>query len=177
MKRVLLLVAVLALAAFAVWIVATSPVTVGDPPADPAAAHPAPPADAEVWEVVSVTDGDTLRLRGPDGAVENVRLVGIDTPEVYPERECFGEEAEAELLRLAPIGETLRVAPDVDPRDDYARLLLYLWTDEGVFVNLALVEGGFAEAIRVAPNDAWYDELLAAEDAAARDGLGLWGAC
>ena len=67
-----------------------------------------------------MTDGDTLRLRDPDGAVENVRLVGIDTPEVYPVRECFGDEAEAELLRLAPVGEALRVAPDVDPRDDPA---------------------------------------------------------
>lgn len=177
MRRVLLLAAVLALAAFAVWIVATSSGTVGDPPAGPAAAHPAPPADAESWEVVSVTDGDTLRLRDPDGAVENVRLVGIDTPEVHPVRECFGDEAEAELLRLAPIGSALRVASDLDPRDDYGRLLLYLWTDDDVFVNLALVESGFAEAIRVAPNDAWYDELRAAEDAAAHDGLGLWGAC
>jgi micrococcal nuclease len=164
-KRLLAVVVVIAIAAFAVWIVATQQQPTGTTP------------DAVEMIVVDVTDGDTLRLRGATGAVENVRLIGIDTPEVYPEYECFGDEAEAELLRLAPIGSTLQAAPDADPFDDYDRLLLYLWNGDGVFVNLALVEGGFAEAIRVAPNDRHFDELRAAEDAAARAGLGMWGAC
>ena len=58
--------------------------------------------------------------------------------------------------------------------DDYDRMLLYLWNDDDVFVNLALVEGGFAEAIRVQPNDLHFDTLRAAEDAAAGAGLGMW---
>jgi micrococcal nuclease len=172
-KRVLLLVAVLALAALAVWIVATSQYAIGDPPAPEGAGDPAAPGNAMEMTVESITDGDTLRLR-EGGSVENVRLIGIDTPEVYPEYECYGDEAEAELLRLAPIGSTLRVAPDEDPSDDYDRALLYLWNADGVFINLALVEGGFAEAIRVGSNDAYYDELLAAESRAAHDGLGMW---
>jgi micrococcal nuclease len=173
-RRVLLLVAVLALAGLAVWIVATGQNAVGDPPAPAGAGHPDAPADADSMEVVSITDGDTLRLRDATGAVENVRLIGIDTPEVYPVLECFGDEAEAELLRLAPIGSTLRVATDAEPFDDYDRLLLYLWTDDGTFVNLALVEGGFAEAIRVGANDSWYDELKGAERDADSAGLGMW---
>ena len=173
--RLLPLVAVLALAAFAVWIVATGQHSIGDPPA-PAGAVDAPD-DAARMEVVSITDGDTLRLREPGGSPQNVRLVGIDTPEVHPVLECFGEEAEAELARLTPVGTTVRVAPDEDPYDDYDRALLYLWNADGTFVNLALVEGGFAEAIRVAPNDAWYDELLAAEEAAASGERGMWGDC
>jgi micrococcal nuclease len=71
----------------------------------------------------------------------------------------------------------LLVDPDIDPFDDYDRLLLYLWNGDGTFINLALVEGGFAEAIRVAPNDLYFDELLAAEDAATRGALGMWGSC
>lgn len=176
MKRILLLVAVLALAGFAVWIVATSEHSVGDPPGSAGTAVPVP-ADAVELEVVSITDGDTLRLRVPGESPRNVRLVGIDTPEVHPERECFGAEAEAELLRLAPIDSTLRAASDLDPYDDYDRALLYLWNADGVFVNLALVEGGFAEAIRVAPNDHHYDLLLEAEADAAAAGVGMWGAC
>ena len=177
MKRALLLVAVLALAALAVWIVATSEHSVGDPPAPAGAGGAGAPEDAVAMEVVSITDGDTLRLRDATGEIEDVRLVGIDTPEVHPEYECFGDEAEAELLRLAPVGSVLSAAADEDPFDDYDRMLLYLWTGEGTFVNLELVDGGFAEAIRVAPNDAWYDELLAAERAAAESGRGMWGAC
>ncbi|WP_309708353.1 thermonuclease family protein [Pseudolysinimonas sp.] len=171
---------VVALAAFAVWIVIAqqSKPAAQTPDAEPGApvvdsGIPAP-SDAAEMTVVDITDGDTLRLRDDSGAVENVRLVGIDTPEVYPVYECFGDEAEAELLRLAPIGSTLLVDPDVDPFDDYDRLLLYLWNGDGTFINLALVEGGFAEAIRVAPNDLHFDELLAAEDAAARANLGMW---
>jgi micrococcal nuclease len=181
MKRILAVVAVVALAALAIWIVATQQQPAAAPDADPgipAVDNGIPaPADAQEMTVIDITDGDTLRLRDTGGGTENVRLVGIDTPEVYPVYECFGDEAEAELLRLAPVGSTLLVDPDIDPFDDYDRLLLYLWNDDGTFINLALVEGGFAEAIRVAPNDLYFDELLAAEDAATRASLGMWGAC
>ncbi|WP_395639634.1 thermonuclease family protein [Pseudolysinimonas sp.] len=134
------------------------------------------PAGALEMEVMSITDGDTLRLRGVEGgdATEDVRLVGIDTPEVYPVYECYGDEAEAELARLAPVGGTVYIADDEDPLDDYGRSLYYLWATDGTFINLALVEGGYAEAIRVAPNDAFYDQLRAAEESAADAGLGMW---
>jgi micrococcal nuclease len=188
MKRVLAVVVVAALATLAIWILATQQQLAPTPSADPGIPAVDPgipavdngipaPADAQEMTVVDITDGDTLRLRDSSGAVENVRLVGIDTPEVHPVYECFGDEAEAELRRLAPVGSTLLVDPDLDPFDDYDRLLLYLWNDEGTFVNLALVEGGFAEAIRVAPNDRYFDDLLAAEDAAARGAHGMWGSC
>jgi micrococcal nuclease len=180
-KRLLAVLVVVDIVAFAIWIVATQQQPTAIPGADPgipAVDNDIPaPADAQEMTVVDITDGDTLRLRDGTGAVENVRLVGIDTPEVYPEYECFGDEAEAELLRLAPVGSTVLVVADLDPFDDYDRLLLYLWNDDGTFINLALVEGGFAEAIRVAPNDLYFDELRAAEDAAARGALGMWGSC
>jgi micrococcal nuclease len=137
------------------------------------------PAGALAMEVVSITDGDTLRLRtdetgGPveAGTTLNVRLIGIDTPEVYPEYECYGDEAEAELTRLA--GDTVYITDDQDLEDDYGRTLLYLWSVDGTFINLELVEGGFAEAIRVAPNDAFYDDLRGAEDRATGADLGMW---
>jgi micrococcal nuclease len=181
MKRVFAVVVVAALVALAIWIVATQQQPAPTPDADPgipAVDNGIPaPNDAQQMTVVDITDGDTIRLRDGSGAIEKVRLVGIDTPEVYPVYECFGDEAEAELLRLAPIGSTLVVDPDVDPFDDYDRLLLYLWNDDGTFINLALVEGGFAEAIRVAPNDRHFDELRDAEDSAARANLGMWGSC
>lgn len=137
------------------------------------------PAGALPMEVVDITDGDTLRLRTdetggpvPAGETLNVRLIGIDTPEVYPEYECYGDEAEAELKRLA--GDRVYVTDDQDLEDRYGRTLLYLWAEDGTFINLALVQGGFAEAIRVMPNDAFYDELRAAEDEAAAAGRGMW---
>ena len=183
MKRLLVVVAVLALAAFAVWIVATGQ------DARPSGA-PIPVDDGEGTQLApgshqmtvdDIIDGDTLTLSShtvtngfPPEPQLRVRLIGIDTPEVYPEYECYGDEAEAELARLAPIGSSVYVMPDADPQDDYGRWLLYLWTEDGTFINLALVEGGFAEAIRVGANDAWYDDLRAAENAASTAGLGMW---
>jgi micrococcal nuclease len=185
MKRALVLVVMAALVVFAFWIVSnrgfgtatgTAPEAGTEQPvAGGGSGVVAVPADAESMVVVSIHDGDTLNLRDSTGATETVRIIGVDTPEVYPEYECFGDEATDELNRLAPVGSTLKVTTDEDPFDDYDRLLLYLWNDQGVFVNLALVENGFAEAIRVAPNDAYYDQLLAAENTAAHDGLGMWG--
>ena len=126
--------------------------------------------------VLSITDGDTLRL-DLDGEELAVRLIGIDTPEVYPEVECFGPEAEALLADLAPVGTLLRVEYDLDPRDPYDRELLYLYTADGTFVNLELVARGAAEAVLFEPNDRYWDELRAAERAAQDARRGLWAQC
>ncbi|MFN4001091.1 thermonuclease family protein [Microcella sp.] len=136
-----------------------------------------PAASAEgVGTVTSITDGDTLRLE-VDGVELRVRLVGIDTPEVYPEVECFGPEAEAALAALAPPGSTLAFAYDRDPRDPYDRELMYLFTADGTFINYELVAQGAARAVLFEPNDRYYDDLVAAERAAQNAGLGLWGQC
>lgn len=131
---------------------------------------------ASTGTVLSITDGDTLRL-DLDGEELAVRLIGIDTPEVYPEVECFGPEAEALLADLAPVGTLLRVEYDLDPRDPYDRELLYLYTADGTFVNLELVARGAAEAVLFEPNDRYWDELRAAERAAQNARLGLWAQC
>lgn len=138
-----------------------------------------PPALAQTdgtGTVVSVTDGDTLRLE-VDGRELRVRLIGIDTPEVYPEVECFGPEAEAALAAFAPPGSTLGFTYDRDPRDQYDRELLYLFTADGTFINLELVAQGFARAVLFEPNDRYWNELRAAERAAQDARLGLWSSC
>ncbi len=138
-----------------------------------------PPALAQTdgtGTVVSITDGDTLRLE-VDGRELRVRLIGIDTPEVFPEVECFGPEAEAALAALAPPGSTIGFTYDRDPRDQYDRELLYLFAADGTSINLELVEQGFARAVLFEPNDRYWNELRAAERAAQDAGLGLWATC
>ena len=138
-----------------------------------------PPAASDndgVGTVTSIIDGDTLRL-DVDGNEVRVRLIGIDTPEVYPEVECFGPEASAALAELAPVGSQLTFAYDVDPRDRFDRELMYLFTLDDVFINAALVEQGFATAVLFEPNDRHWNELRALEQQARDAGLGLWSAC
>jgi micrococcal nuclease len=130
--------------------------------------------------VVRVVDGDTL-VADIDGTQESVRLIGIDTPEtVAPNRpvECYGAEASHRLGELLPPGTAIRLERDVEPRDPYDRLLAYVYrSDDGLLVNLAQVEGGFAEAKEYPPNTAWKAELDGVEQTARAAGAGLWGAC
>lgn len=179
-RRLVAILIVAALVLAALWIVRSNPAILHGSPL-PAGV----PADAFEMRVVSVHDGDTLTLQtdAPDGVVVDssapviVRLIGIDTPEVYPVLECYGDEATAELKRLAPVGSTLLVAHDTGLLDRYDRSLFYLWTADGTFINLSLVDEGFAEAIEVQPNVAHFGELKDAESAARDADRGMWGAC
>jgi micrococcal nuclease len=124
-------------------------------------------------EVVRIIDGDTLVLR-THGRGTRVRLIGVDAPETWTRRDCFGAEAARALRRLVPPGSAVRAAGDVEPRDRYGRRLLYLWTRRGVLVNTALVRAGFARAMAVAPDTRYAAVLREAEDAARRARSGLW---
>jgi micrococcal nuclease len=147
------------------------------------AASPArdPPLAIEPNATVEhVIDGDTV-VALVQGRDEHVRLIGIDTPEtVAPNKPvmCFGPEASAETHRLLPDGTKVRLVRDTEARDAYGRLLAYVYrADDGVFVNLALAQGGFADVLAIPPNTAHGDELRAAVTDARRARRGLWGAC
>jgi micrococcal nuclease len=82
-------------------------------------------ADAVVTRVV---DGDTVEAR-IDGRVEDVRLIGIDTPEtVKPGSpvECFGPQASRFAHGLLE-GRRVRLVFGVERRDPYGRLLAYVY--------------------------------------------------
>jgi micrococcal nuclease len=135
------------------------------------------PANATIERVV---DGDTIAVR-VGGSDERVRLIGIDTPEtVSPTKPvmCFGKEASEETARLLPPGTAVRLVRDTEARDAYGRLLAYVYrAADGLFVNLVLARGGFADVLAIAPNTAHADEIRAAVAAARAGRIGLWGAC
>lgn len=136
--------------------------------------HGAPiPAGATAATIEYVHDGDTLFLTDDT----KVRLLGIDTPEIGEHLECYGNEATQALRSLLPEGTKVRVLADVQPLDQYGRSLLFIYTEDGQLVNLALIERGFAEAVVLPPNVLFADELEAAEDAAQSAHVGIWGAC
>lgn len=136
------------------------------------------PADRA--EVVAVVDGDTVELR-LGGRTETARLLGVDTPEVVDPDEpvqCWGPEASARTKALLPPGTAVRVTRDIEARDRYGRLLVYLVrVADGLFVNRSLVADGYARTLAIAPNDAHRATLGRAQSEARAAGRGLWSAC
>ena len=123
--------------------------------------------------VTKVTDGDTIHL----GGLGSVRLIGIDTPEVYGGVECFGRKASNFAKRLLPLGTRVRYRVGVEERDRYGRLLAYVWLPDGRMVNRVMVEKGYAQPLTIPPNVEFADAFRAAARAARQAGLGLWQAC
>jgi micrococcal nuclease len=128
-------------------------------------------------EVVRVIDGDTIVV-SIDGRDDDVRYIGIDTPEtVKPGTpvQCFGPAAHRFNERLVD-GRRVRLVFDRERRDVYGRLLAYVYTG-GRLVNAELVRRGYARTLTIAPNDSHAGLFHRLADAAGRAGKGLWGAC
>jgi micrococcal nuclease len=131
------------------------------------------PADARRSTAVRVVDGDTLEIAG----LGSSRLIGVDTPEVYGGRECFGPAASAFVERLVPPGAPLRYTLGRDPRDRYGRALVTVWLEDGRSVNALLVQRGYASTLTIAPNTRHASRLKALERRARGERRGLWGRC
>ena len=136
-------------------------------------------ADRDRVTVVRVTDGDTLRVRMPDGSEENVRILGIDTPEVREPVECGGEEASESMLALVPVGTTVVLVsdPTQGDRDRYDRLLRYVMRS-GDDVGLAQLTSGHARVF-IFRDDPFErtQPYLRAEARADRLDRGSWSRC
>ena len=63
------------------------------------------PSERTPARVTRHTDGDTLWLSG----IGKVRLIGIDTPEVFGQAECYGRQASAFVERLLPLGARVQL--------------------------------------------------------------------
>ena len=130
--------------------------------------------------LVEVIDGDTVVIDFA-GTTDTVRLIGVDTPETRDPRrgpECFGVEATEFVEGLLPPGTAVEVSRDTEARDTYGRLLGYLTrADDGLFVNLALLEGGYAEPLSIEPNRTHASTFSAAAATARAGGIGMWATC
>ncbi len=125
----------------------------------------AKPGSRATANVARVIDGDTVEL----ATGEKVRLLGIDGPEkgnyyYYPSRERLQE-----LIG----GKTVFLEKDVTGADSFGRLLRYIFLDDE-FINLKMVEEGYAFAYVVSPDEKYLKELLAAEERARQQQLVIW---
>ena len=105
-----------------------------------------------------IIDGDTFQI----SSNETVRLVCVDAPEKgktgYEEATSFLSE----MILNKEIGNEIRLEKDTTDKDDYGRLLRYVYVNiSGVelFVNQQLVQSGNAKIFRYGNDTARCDEI------------------
>lgn len=127
--------------------------------------------------IVSVTDGDTIDVRVHHRSW-SVRLIGIDTPEVYGHVECGGPQASHSMKRMLDRGDRVRLIRDRSQsgRDRYGRLLRYVQR-RGRDVGKRQIRKGWA---RVYVYDDPFKRVRSyrrAKRHAKRAHRGVWGKC
>jgi endonuclease YncB( thermonuclease family) len=164
----LLVFGALLLAAFASWAVVRG-VTFTE------RAEAQPTGETQQVEVTRVVDGDTMDVSPQVQARDRVRLIGVDTPETVapgePVEPC-GPEASA-FTKEQLEGQQIELEFDEERIDPNDRALAYVWLGDELF-NETLVEQGYAEVTIFAPNDKYEDRLLAAQEEAQAEGIGIW---
>jgi endonuclease YncB( thermonuclease family) len=160
-------------------------------PPPPPAAQPQPQAERHRGRIVSVTDGDTIKVRLRSGARKIVRLIGIDTPESRKPGvpvECGAKQATAHMNRLAfrrrgarRVGHSvlLTTDPTQDRVDGYGRMLAYVnRLSDGRDLGRSMIRAGRA-MVYVYDSEPFQrlDAYRTAQTQAESGNRGVWASC
>ncbi|MBD2364851.1 thermonuclease family protein [Anabaena minutissima FACHB-250] len=121
--------------------------------------------------VVSVGDGDTLRVRNQQGQAITIRLGCVDAPEL--KQTPWGQQSRNRLQQLLAVGQSVQVRSI--ERDRYKRLVAEVFVNNRS-VNLTMVQEGQAVVYRqyLKGCDRTKDQFLQAEANAKQQNLGFW---
>lgn len=137
--------------------------------------------------VKQVIDGDTFIL----STGEKVRLLGIDAPEKYDSKkldrnaESSGMDRNVikklgqlsgEYVKKLVEGKKVRLEkePDYESKDEYGRLLRYVYLENGECVNAKIIEDGYGQVFESFPVSKTI-ELKKLQKEAREKKRGLWG--
>lgn len=144
----------------------------------------------EEYNLIRVIDGDTIEVKkGENGDATSVRLLSVNTPEsVNPDpalNNNYGVQASDFTKNLLNGTEKVYLSFDTEKKDEYGRLLAYVWLTKdanlqseddikGYMLNSILVQNGFAEVMIVEPNHKYQEILEKQEQTAIEQNAGLW---
>lgn len=124
-------------------------------------------------KVERVSDGDTMYAL-VNGRSEKIRLIGIDTPEIG--QRPWGERSRKYLEKLLELSSwNAAIESDIEERDQYGRILAYVWTTDGKMINEEMLRSGYAVLYTFPPNVKYINEFRAAQKEAREKKLGIWG--
>jgi micrococcal nuclease len=170
-QRMLVVVLVVLACGFALLVTLKAPA----PPTTLAQAQPTD--DTQQVSVTRVVDGDTIEVSPQVEGTTDVRLIGVDTPEVFRGEEPCGPEASAFTTERLE-GQDITLEFDEDRVDPFDRALAYVWVPDldGELFNETLVSEGLARVDTFPPNDQYEERFLEAEGQARDEGIGVWAA-
>ncbi len=127
------------------------------------------PLTAHAWmaKVVSVTDGDTIKVFNAGKGQVKIRLYGIDTPE---KGQPYGKAAGKYLASLIA-GETVDI--ETVTKDRYGRTVGIV-SDSERNINQEMVQAGYAWVYQRYCDRSFCDYWLTLENEAQTGKLGLW---
>lgn len=125
--------------------------------------------------MIRAVDGDTVEISPAIDGIEDVRLIGMDTPETSGDcgTEPLAETAEDYTARYA--GGRLTLEFDEERTDRYGRLLAYVYMADGEMLNEELVREGLAQVATFPPNVRHEEDFLEAQVRAREESAGIWG--
>ncbi|MCT9094528.1 DUF4350 domain-containing protein [Haloarchaeobius sp. HME9146] len=153
--------------------------------------------DTTTVTIESLSDGDTFDVTMPDGSVESIRVLGVDTPEKASNRSAerppewegiesydylatWGANATDFSKQAFDVGDTVEIFYDDNEgqTDPFGRLLAYVRYDatgdgsRDTLYNRELIEQGYARVYGSALTK--HDGFRNAEATARANGTGLW---
>lgn len=163
----------------------------GSVPEEDAACPTEPTGETHEATVERAIDGDTLEISEEIDGANRVRLIGVDSPETGTAEEGARPEpgaAEATGFTADALeGGQVVLELGAEQKDDYGRLLAYVWIGDGAeeeglwsglkrmvgmgeseLFNLRLLDEGHADALNIEPNDAYAECFEDAERRAER---------
>ncbi|MQA13024.1 MAG: nuclease [Pseudonocardiaceae bacterium] len=126
--------------------------------------------------VVDVIDGDTVDVAVDGGGTKRVRVLGIDTPEMFGAEQCWGREA-SDFAERTLAGQRVRLDsdPTQDDRDAYDRALRYLVFPDARNYSVLAAEAGAARPYVYETPVLLHPEIVAGQQRAQAADAGLWG--
>ncbi|MCB1196340.1 thermonuclease family protein [bacterium] len=137
-------------------------------------------------QIAQVIDGDTVELANH----EKVRLIGIDTPELYDSDKLFRDAAESGVPAhvISVLGKqahlfaqqlcerrTVKLEFGTERKDKYGRLLAFIFLEDGRMANEEIIKAGYAFAyLRFPFREDYRVRFREAEKTAKQNKAGLW---
>lgn len=142
----------------------------------------------DVAKFVKTVDGDTLKVVY-DNVTQNIRLIGIDTPESRFNAKAISDSkklkqpvekivaqgiiASVYTKSLIKPNSMINIEFDKQKTDQYKRLLGYVFVN-GKMLNATIISDGYAYPMTIKPNVKYSKEFIVMYNQAVKEKKGLW---